>query len=326
MNQRGRILVPASLLPVVLCIALAVAAQGGPASYPQKPVHLIVATVAGAPPDIVARILATHLEGEFGQPVIVENRPGAIGSIGLAALSHSAPDGYTLGMLAMPYIVAPSLITVPFDFERDFAPVARVTRSYSMLAVRADAHIDSVTELIARARARPGSIAYASQGNATPSHLAGTLLQRETNTRLLHVPYKANALAGVLAGDVDVMIGPAYPMWPYVKSGKLRALATTAPKRLEAYPDVPTLAELGYPGVQITDWQGVLVPRGTPREIVMKLSAVLKVVMDTPEVKQKLESMGIEASFADADEFGSLMSNELHRWDAVVRETGMKVD
>lgn len=292
-----------------------------------KPLHLIVATVPGVPPDVVARILAERLEPLLHEPVVVENRPGAIGSIGLAAVSHAVPDGTTLGVIAMPYVVAPSLIRVPYDLERDFTPVTLVTHAYAMLAVRSDSPVRSVADLIERARANPGRVTFASTGNGTPPHLAGSLLQRETGTRMLHVPYKGNAaVAGLLSGDVDFMMTSPFAIWPHVKAGKLRVLATTAPRRLQAYPDVPTLAELGYPGVQITDWQGILAPRGTPPEIVSKLRAALVTVLSSPDVEQKLQSLGLEAATSQPDEFARLISTEMHRWSGVVRDTGMKVD
>ena len=291
-----------------------------------KAVHIIVPTTAGAPPDVVARVVVEGLERVLRQPVIVENRPGAIGSIGLAALSHATADGYTLGLVAMPYVVAPSMIHVPFDFERDFAPVARVTRSYSLLAVRADSRTRTVGDLIARARAHPNTITFASQGNGTPGHLAGVLLERATKTHMVHVPYKANSVAGLLTGDVDFALGPAYTLWPHAQSGKLRVLATTAPKRLEAYPEVPTMAELGYPEVQMVDWQGVLAPKGTPRDVISKLREAIKTVLESTDARQKLASMGMEAAYADSEEFGSLIASELRRWNAVVREAGIKAD
>ncbi|HZQ60803.1 MAG TPA: tripartite tricarboxylate transporter substrate binding protein [Casimicrobiaceae bacterium] len=324
----------AGLLGVRLLLALVIAAvataSSGVTNEPAigaKPIHMIVATVPGVPPDVVARILAERLEPLLHQPVIVENRPGAIGSIGLAAVSHAAPDGSTLGVIAMPYVVAPSLIHVPYDLERDFTPVTLVTHAYAMLAVRSDSPVRTVADLIARARARPGAVTFASTGNGTPSHLAASLLQRETGTRMLHIPYKGNAaVAGLLGGDVDFMMTSPFALWPHVKAGKLRVLATTAPKRLDAYPDVPTLAELGYPDVQITDWQGILAPPGTPPEIVAKLRNALVTVLSMSDVRQKLETMGLEAATSEPDEFARLIASEIRRWNAVVRDTGMKAD
>lgn len=311
-------------------IAITCHAAPGPehtAGYASKPIHMIVATVPGVPPDVVARIIADKLQPLLHQPVIVENRPGAIGTIGLTSVAHAPADGYTLGVLAMPYVVAPALMKVPFDFERDFAAVAQVTRSYSMLAVRTESALRSVDQLVERARARPGQVTFASTGNGTPSHLAGALLQRETGTRMLHIPYKGNAaVTALLAGDVDFMMGPGYALWPQVKAGKLRALAVTSPRRIDAYADVPTLAELGYRDVQITDWQGVLTPKGTPPEIVAILRSAIKAVLEMPDTKQKLDSMGLEAAYADSETFGQLIAAELRRWNAVAHDTGMKAD
>lgn len=325
MRRQNRIF---AWLGLAVVTATSAATQANdPLPYPTKPIHLIVATVPGVPPDVVARILAERLQSSLRQPVVVENRPGAIGSIGLAAVAHASADGYTIGMFAMPYVVAPGLLKVPYDLERDFAPVTLVSRAYSMLAVRADSRVRSVADLVQQARTRPGSVTFASAGNGTPSHLAGVLLQQETTTTMLHVPYKgAAAVTALLAGDVDFMVGSAFVVLPQVKAGKLRVLATTAPKRLDTYPDIPTLAELGYPEVQITDWQGVVVPTGTPRAVIAKLHSELATILGATDIQRKLEALGMEAAVSAPEDFGRLIASEQRRWSEVVRTSGMKAD
>jgi tripartite-type tricarboxylate transporter receptor subunit TctC len=317
---------------ILACVGIAIGmssalAANDRAAYPVRPIHIIVPTVPGVPPDIVARMLAARLESSIGQAVVVENRPGAIGTIGLAAVAHAAGDGYTIGMVAMPFVVAPSLIKVPYDFERDFEPVTLVSHAYTMLVVRSDSPIKSVADLVQRARARPGAVTFSSSGNGTPPHLAAALLQQETATTMLHVPYRGPAaLTALLGGDVDFTIGSPYLIWPHVQSGKLHVLATTAPQRLPDYPAVPTFAELGYPDVQITDWQGVVAPKGTPAEIIAKLRSELVTILAAEEVKRELDARGLEAAISSSDEFGKLIATELRKWGTVVRKAGMKAD
>ena len=296
-------------------------------AYPVNPLHIIVPAPPGVPPDVVARIVADRLQSSVRQAVVVENRPGAIGTIGLAAVAHAAGDGYTIGMFAMPFVVAPALIKIPYDLEKDFEPVTLVSRAYTMLVVRSDSPMQSVADLVERARARPGAVTFSSPGNGTPPHLAAALLQQETATTMLHVPYRGTAaLTALLGGDVDFTIASPYVAWPHVQSGKLRILATAAPHRLPAYPDVPTFAELGYPDVQITDWQGVVAPKGTPAGIVARLRSELVNILAAEEVKRELDARGLEAAVSSSDEFGKLIATELRRWGDLARKTGMKAN
>jgi tripartite-type tricarboxylate transporter receptor subunit TctC len=317
---------------ILACVGIAIGtssavAANDPAAYPVKPIHIIVPTVPGVPPDVVARMLADRLQSSIRQAVVVENRPGAIATIGLAAVAHAAGDGYTIGMFAMPFVVAPALIKIPYDLERDFEPVTLVSRAYTMLVVRSDSPMQSVADLVERARAQPGAVTFSSPGNGTPPHLAAALLQQETATTMLHVPYRGPAaLTALLGGDVDFTIGSPYVIWPHVKSGKLHVLATTAPRRLPDYPAVPTFAELGYPDVQITDWQGVVAPKGTPAGIIARIRSELVTILATEDVKRELDARGLEAAISSSDEFGKLIASELRKWGTVARKAGMKAD
>ena len=300
-----------------------------PQAYPAKPIRLFVSTGPGAPPDVMARLLADKLAGSLGQPVLVENRPGASGTIGMNAVAKAPPDGYTLGIFSMGYTTAPSMLAqMPYDTERDLAPVTMLARDSNLLVVPSGSSAKSVAELIAMAKAKPGFLKFASGGNSTPAHLAGELFKRETGIDIVHIPYKTPpaGAAAVLGGDVDMMFGATVAVSPHIKSGKLRVLATSTPKRLPAFPDLPTLAELGYPNVVVSNWSGIVAPAGTPKEVIERLHAEIQKVLAMPETRQRLEALGVEASPARPEEFGALMRSELQRWNKLVRDAGIKAN
>lgn len=300
-----------------------------PAQYPAKPVKLIVPTVPGSPPDVLARLLGDKLASNLGQPVLVENRPGAFGTIGLNAVAKATPDGYTLGILDLAYIVAPGLIAkIPYDTERDLTAVTLFARSSNILVVPSGSSVRSVAELIAAAKAKPGFLKFASGGNGTPAHLTAELFKREVGADVVHVPYKG-AVAGataLLAGDVDMMFGATVAISPHIKSGKLRALATVAPRRIPTYPDLPTLVELGYANVAVSAWDGVVAPTGTPKEVVARLHREIQKVVAMQETKQRLEAIGMESADLGPEEFAAHIRSELQRWNKVVRDAGIKPD
>jgi tripartite-type tricarboxylate transporter receptor subunit TctC len=301
----------------------------GPASYPSRAIRIVAHSTPGAPPDLVARIIGDKLGVAIGQAVVIENRPGAGGVIALEAVAKAAPDGYTLGTISTPQIVAPSLVSrMPYDTEKDLAPVTVVTWAYNVLAVTAASPAKSVADLVALARATPGALKFSSGGNGTPAHLAGELFKREAGVNLVHVPYKGApaGAAAMIAGDVDMMVGAAGSLAPYIKSGRLRALATSAPQRIAAYPELPTLVELGYPGLAIRDWFGLVAPAGTPKEIVARLHSEFRNVVANAEVRQRLDSIGMEAAGIGPEEFAAHVRSELRRWGKVVREAGIKAD
>lgn len=300
------------------------------ADYPQKPVRLVAAIPPGSPPDVVARVLAERLATALGQPVLVENRPGAIGTIGMNAVAKAAPDGYTLGVMSLPYTVAPSLLSnIPYDTARDLAPVNLVAVGSHILVVRSSSPIKSVADLIAFAKIKPGEITFASGGNGTPAHLAGELLRQKTGVQIRHVPYKGapEGAAAVLGEQVDMMFAAAVAVAPHIKAGRMRALATSAPHRLATFPDVPTMVELGFSGFEIREWQGVVAPAGTPREIIARLAREIAKVTAIPEVKERLTSIGMEAAGqVGPEEFGALIRSEIVRWGKVVRDAGIHAD
>jgi len=324
MNRRTFALLTAA----TLALAPHVAQAQGAAAYPTKPIRIIVAGPPGIPPDVVARILGERLAAPLGQPVVIENRPGTSGIIGLDALAKSAPDAYTLGVISMPVTVTPSLVArMPYDTERDFAPVTLVAWAYPILAVSAAKPMKSVADLVAAAKAKPGVLNFASGGNGTPPHLAGELFKRAAGVDIIHIPYKGalEGVAAVLAEDADMMIGAAGAMSPHVKSGKLRALATSSPRRIAAYPDLPTLVELGY-NVQVRDWLGVVAPAGTPKDLIARLHGEIAKATATPDAKRRFEALGMEVADMGPEEFGAHIRSELQKWSKVVRDAGIKPD
>ncbi len=316
------------MVAATLALAPLIAQAQGPAAYPTKPIRIIVAGPPGIPPDVVARILGERLAAPLGQPVVVENRPGTSWIIGLEALAKSAPDAYTLGIISMPVTVTPSLVArMPYDTERDFAPVGLVAWAYPILAVSAAKPMKSVADLVAAAKARPGALNFASGGNGTPPHLAGELFKRAAGLDIIHVPYKGavEGVAAVLSGDADMMIGATGAMAPHVKAGKLRALATSSPRRIAAFPDLPTFVELGY-DVELRDWLGFLAPAGTRRDRIERLHSELAKAAAAPETRRRLEALGVEVADMGPEEFRAHIRSELQRWAKVVRDAGIKPD
>ena len=321
--------VPSLLGAASLLLHLLPAAAVEPDRYPAKPLKLIIPSPPGSPPDLVGRLIGGMLAADFGQPVVVDNRPGATGIIGLEAVAKSAPDGYTLGMVALPYVVIASLVAkMPYDIDKDLAAVALINWNYQVLAVPAASPAKSVADLVALARAKPGVLRFSSGGNGTPQHLAGELFKREARLDMQHVPYKGGP-AGVLAaisGEVDMTISGVGIVSPHLKSGKLRALATAAPQRIAVYAELPTFAELGYAEVQIRDWQGLVAPAGTPQKVIERLHAQIAKATATPELKARLEALGMEAASAGPEQFAAHIRSEIQRWGKLVRDAGIKAD
>ena len=299
------------------------------AAYPAKPVRF-VSTAAGAPPDVVARIIGERLAVALGQPVVVENRPGASGTIAMAAIAKAPPDGYTLGSMSPLHVVAQSLVPqLPYDTARDIAPVRLVARASLILVVRADSPVRSVPELVAEAKARPGRLAYSSSGNATPPHLAAELFKLRAGIDVLHVPYNGSqaAMTALLGTQVDLQFSSAVAAGPHLRSGKLRALASTGPTRMAAFAEAPTLTELGFADFDVRDWQGFVVPAGTPKPVIERIAAEVAKVLEEPEVRERLARLGLEpVADSGPEAFAALIRTELVRWAKVVREGGIRVD
>lgn len=319
----------AALLVTTLLLPGAEAAvTATPADYPSKPIRIIATAPPGSPPDVIARLVGERLGAALGQPVVVENKPGAVGTIGLHAVARAPADGYTFGVLAMPALLAPSLLpSMPYDLQKDLAPVGQVVWASNVLVVSSASKLLSLADVVKTGRDKPNELTYASGGNGTPAHLAAALLALRSGLQLRHVPYRGapEGVAAVMAGQVDMMFAAAGAALPHVKSGKLRALATSAPTRLASAPEVPTVAELGFEGFEIRDWQGIVAPAGTPEAIVQRVAAELRLLAAMPDVKARLSAMGMDAVEQGGPEaFGALIGTEAVRWSRVVREAGIR--
>ena len=297
-------------------------------SYPTKPIRIIVGYPAGGPTDMIARTVAQKLSPALGQQVIVDNRPGASGIIGAELAVKAPPDGYTLLTVPITYAVTPSVFPkMPYDAEKDLAPVALVAAAPFILVVHPTLPVKTVKDLIALAKSRPGQINYASASAGGMPHLAGELFNIMAGVKLTHIPYKGAAPATIdlLAGQVSLMFNNMLSAMPHVKSGKLRAVAVTSAKRSSAVPELPTVAET-IPGFEASGWYGAFAPAATPREIIAKLNGEINRLMRQPDVAQRLAGDGVGAVTMTPAEFGTYLHSEIVKWGKVVKISGATVD
>jgi tripartite-type tricarboxylate transporter receptor subunit TctC len=314
----------AALLPALVC-APASAAQS---TYPTKPIRVIVGFAPGGGTDIATRTLGGKLAESLGQPIVVDNRPGAGGQIGNALAASAAPDGYTLLMTANgPHAIAPSLYpSVGYDIFKDYAAISLVNTNPYVLVVHPSVPAASVKEFVAWLNAHPGKANFSSAGNGTPAHLAGELFKSMANVTMAHVPYKgaAPALAGLIAGEVNVLFSEMLTVVPQLKSGKLRALAVTTAARSSFLPDLPTVAESGIKGYDVSVWYGLLAPAGTPKPIVGRLNTEVVRAVATPDLKERFAKMGSTAASSTPGEFDALIKRDYERWNRVIKNAGIK--
>jgi tripartite-type tricarboxylate transporter receptor subunit TctC len=302
---------------------------GAAGQYPSKPVRLIVTYPPGGGADTMARLLAPRLGESLGQPLIVENRPGASGTIGADYVARSAPDGLTLMLDASNYAVNPSLYPkLPYDPRRAFAPVSLIVLFPNMIVVNPAFPARSVQELIAAAKAQPGKIAFASSGNGSAQHLAGELFRQGAALDMVHVPYKGGgpALQDVIGGQVPLFFANMASGLPHVKSGRLRALAVTGSKRSAAAPELPTVAESGVPGYEVYEWNAVFAPAGTPAPIVERLHAELRKALLEKELQERIGGLGGEIAALPPAETERWLRAQLDKWAQVVRTANIKLD
>jgi tripartite-type tricarboxylate transporter receptor subunit TctC len=318
----------AGTLSFAALLALSLAGSAAAETYPSKPIKIIAPAVAGSPPDVRARWLADKLYLALGQRVIIENKPGAGGIIGLAAAAKSAPDGYTLVAVTQGSLAFnPHLYAEPgYDALRDFAPVTRVSVGALLLAVHPEVRANSVAELISLAKARPGQLTFGTAGVGTPPHMAGELFHRKANIDVTYVHYKGGNLADVdvMAGRLTYTIDGIGVLMPYVKAGKLRALAVTSPQRVAALPEVPTIAESGLPGYEYEAWTGICAPAGTPKEIIVRLNAELVKILRTAETREWFAAQGVKPVGDSPEDFAAYIKAEHAKWGVIIRAAGMK--
>jgi tripartite-type tricarboxylate transporter receptor subunit TctC len=312
---------------LVLLVALAASAAH---AFPDKPVRFVVGFTPGGPSDILARALGDKLAAQLGQPVVVENRPGAGGNIAAEAVARSAPDGHTW-LLGNNSILATNQALyrrLSYDPAKDFAPVALVAIQPNILVVHPAVPARSVTELIAYARQHPGKLNYASSGSGAAAHLAAELFKAMTGVDMVHVPYKGAqpALTDVLSGQDQLMFATSASVLPFIKAGRLRALAVTTPQRSPALPDLPTVSESGVPGFEATTWHGVVVPAATPAAVVAKLNEDINRALNDAQLRERLGALGAEVAGGSSAAFADYIAREIPKWTRVVKDSGAVAD
>ena len=322
MNARNRFAVA-----VISLVAIGLAAPAKAQSdYPNRPVRIVVGFGPGSAADIAARVLGIRMGQALGQQVVVENRVGAGSSLGAEFVARAPKDGYTLFMSTVANTINPALNNLSFDFAKDLAPIALVANVPNMLAVHPSLNVNSVQELIALAKSKPDTIAYASSGVGTLAHLSGVMLNGLAGVKLVHVPYPGSAqgVTDVLAGRVGAIFGPSSTLWPQVTAGKLKALAVTQLKRAATLPEVPSMAESGLQNYDASVWIGLLAPAGTPREIVDKLARAVNDGLKSDDVLTPLRAQGVEPLGGSPEQFARHVDGETKKWAAIAAEAGIK--
>ncbi|MDR6857392.1 tripartite tricarboxylate transporter substrate binding protein [Variovorax guangxiensis] len=333
MNRFAPWLRTAVLTAAALAAPFATQAQGSSGSngpdYPTKPIKLIVPYPPGGGTDVIARIVQERFQAQLGQPVVIDNRGGAAGSIGTELAAKSAADGYTVLFTLSSHTINPAIYAkLPFDTQRDFEPVAMVASLPQILVANASFPANNVAELVAMAKAKPGSLSYATVGNGSPGHLAGELFKLRTGTELTHVPYRGGgpAVTDVMGGQVPLLWVSIPAAAQFVKAGKLKALAVSTTKRSAAFPDVPTMQEAGIADFEVDSWYAMFVPTKTPKAAIEKLNRVVNTVVREPEIRDKLLAQGSEGVGGTPEQLGKVVSTELVRWNKLAKEANIRVD
>jgi tripartite-type tricarboxylate transporter receptor subunit TctC len=316
------------LCAIAMAAGVVTLAAASAQDYPSRPIKLVIAFPAGGPTDFVGRLLSDKLKEQLGQSVIIENKAGASGTLGADYVAKSEPDGYTLFLTTVGAVaITPNMrADMPYDPVKDFAPITQVVRNTTVLVVRSDSPIGSAKELAALASAKPNAIPFASTGIGTTPHLALELFQSAAGVKFLHVPYRgaAPALTDLLGGQVQALFADVPVLLAQIEAGKLKPLAAASDQRNPMLPQVPTLAELGYPDTQSDNWYGLLAPARTPPQIIGKLNQAIARALADPEISKKLVQSGAIPAPTSPEQFGSQLKDELARWGRIVREKGIK--
>ena len=313
----------------LLLLAVLVAAQSAAQSYPSKPIRLIVPAAPGGGTDYSARLIGAKLTEAWGQTVVVDNRTGAAGNIGVELAVKSAPDGHTLVMPITSFPVNPSLYAkLPFNTEKDLAPIALVASAPLLLVVNPSVQATSVQELITLAKSRPGQLNYANSGSGTTAHLAGELFKRMGGVDIVSIAYKGGgpAIVDLIAGSVHIYFSTIPAALQQVKAGRLRALAVTSITRVNEMPEIPTVAESGLPGFQVIGWFGLFAPVGTPRAVIQKLNTEIVRVLKTTDTREKLSGHGLIPGGGTPEDLGRFLNEEIVRWAKLIKEAGIKAN
>ena len=315
------------LLAAVLLTSSAAITEAAETSYPQRPVRVLVGLAPGGGTDTITRVMTQRLTDTLGQPFIVDNRPSSGGNLAGEMAARAAPDGYTLITVTPTHVVNPSLFRdVRYDAVRDFAPIVLMVYTNYVLSVGAAVPASSVKELIALAKTRKERLTYASTGIGSANHLSAELFKAMAGIDMVHVPYKggAPALSALLSGEIQVMFSSSGGVFPHVKAGRVKALAVTGAKRSLSAPDIPTIAEAGVPGYDVTGWYGLAATAGTPKAVIERLNATINRAL--PELRERYANLGTDVSGSTAEEFGAFLKSEREKWARVVKISGAKVE
>ena len=314
---------------LVLLLALAAAASASAQVWPDRPIKFVMSAPAGSSIDVLGRVIADKLKDRLGQPVVVENKPAAGGTVAVGETAKAPADGYTM-VLAFngPLSIAPLLQKLPYDVQKELAPVITTTSQPNVLAVNAQVPAKDVKELVAYAKANPGKLNYASVGPGSSSHLNGELLKSLAGIDIVHIPFNGSppAVTSTVQGETQMLFAVMQPLQPQIQGGKLRALAVTSAARFALLPNLPTIAESGYPNFESLAWNGVLVPASTPKPIVARLNAEIDAILKQPDVVQKLNAAGFELVGGSPEQFGALIKSESDKWAPIVKSANIKID
>jgi tripartite-type tricarboxylate transporter receptor subunit TctC len=315
---------------LLLCFGPCGLAPVAAADYPTHAIKMVVPFAPGGGTDVLGRIIAQRLSEQWGQPVVIENQPGASGGIGTRAAAKAEPDGYTLLMASTGALMAASAALAPdaaFDVNKFFAPITMVAAPPYLVAINPNVPANSISELIGLARAKPKALSFGSSGIGAASHLSGALFERDAKIELLHVPYKGTgpAVTDLLGGRIDMMFSPSTTVQSLLDGGKLKALAVTSAKRSKFFPQVPTVAESGLPGYESVGWFGLLAPAHTPKEVVDKLNRSVVAIMGEKDVIEHMAKLGAEPEPQSPEEFGRYINADVAKWSALVKEQGITI-
>jgi tripartite-type tricarboxylate transporter receptor subunit TctC len=326
---QGLLVCAASVAAAVFCTPAAAADRNPAANYPNKPIRFLLGQATGGGQDLISRALAQKLTETLGQSVIVDNRPGAGGTLATALAVKATPDGYTALIVSSTFAINPTLYrNLPFDQMKDLQPVTHIASTAFILLVNLGVPVNSVKELIAYAKGRPGELNYASGGIGNSGHLAGALFCSLAGVQITHIPYKGTGLAmpDLLGGRVQILFNSMIQGQPYARKKQLNALAVTTAKRSSLMPELPTVAEAGVPGYEFLSWYGLMVPAGTPRPVIAKLNAEVVRALSLPEFKAQLARDGSEPVGSSPQQFGAFLASEMTKWAGIVKASGMKLE